>query len=134
MFSYSVCFEDTSCCNSLGIDFKNPWEKSYAAKSFYSWQPFPPARLNKFAGDLMWAGICSCSVNIFKNAPSLVNVFSYRGKKKRKEQVVRNEAVMLLYFLLSQPQICCLFFFTPFQLPDIILKNTVFSSVFKLYK
>lgn len=95
---YSVCFGNTACCNSLDIDFKNPWEKSYTAKSFCNWQPFLLSRLKKFAGDLMQAGICSCSVNIFDNTPLLVSVFPC---KEKKEQVIRNKAVMLRYFLTS---------------------------------
>lgn len=80
----STCFGNTLLAATLLIlIFRNPWEKNYTAKLFRDWQPFLLSRLKMFAGDMMGDGICSCSVNIFENAPSLVDIFHVGEKKGR---------------------------------------------------
>lgn len=61
--------------------FRNPWEKNYTAKLFWDWQLFLLSRLKMFTGDMIGDGICSCSVNIFENASSFVDIFHVEEKR-----------------------------------------------------
>lgn len=81
---HSTCFGNILLPTTLFIlIFRNPWEKNDTAKLFRDWQPFLLSRLKMFAGDMMGDGICSCSVNIFENIASLVDIF-HVGEKKGK--------------------------------------------------
>lgn len=79
---YILCFGNILLAATLFIlIFRNPWEKNYTVKLFWDWQLFLLSRLKMFTGDMIRDGICSCSVNIFENASSFVDIFHVEEKR-----------------------------------------------------